>query len=798
MKIPVSWLSQYVDFNIPLDEFVSRMVMIGNGVEGTERLDGGMEKVVVGHILSVEKHKNADSLQVCQVDVGTETVQIVTGATNIKPGDYVPVALDGSVLPDGKRIKAGKLRGEPSRGMLCSSVELNVPTELYESCGEEGILIFHQPHTPGEPVQPILGIDDTVIDFEILANRPDCLSVQGMARESAVALGQEIHMPEIAVRESGGDVNEHIRITVADADLCPRYCARVVRNVKIGPSPDWMRRALFAAGVRPINNIVDITNYVMLEMGQPMHAFDLSYIRGGEIIVRRAKAGETLRTLDEKERQLSENMLVIADGEGATGLAGIMGGEGSEITENTREILFEAACFDRASVRQTGRGLGMRTEASGRFERGVSVHGVRRALDRAAQLVEELGAGEVVSGVVDVYPTPKEIAPIAVATDYIRNLTGVAIPDAEMVRILSALNMKVELADGMMQVLPPSFRQDIETGADLAEEVLRVYGYDKIPSTAMRAAVSQGRRGAKRDMERRLIGLLCGAGYLEAKTYSFQSPRIFDQLCLDADDPLRKCIVLRNPLGEDYSIMRTTLLGSMLQTLSLNISRNNPGCGFFELNVRFIPTQLPVVDQLPDEKPTLALGLYGDETDFYDIKGMVEMLLASYGLEGRASWRKSAANYLHPGRAAELLLDGQVIGQVGEAHPDVLENFDIPRRVYLAEIDILKVVQLSSGMGEVVALPKYPAVTRDLALVMREDIPAGDVLEAIRTAAGKLIEKVEIFDIYVGAPIEAGYKSIAFSMVLRAADHTLTEEEIEGAFKRVVKACAAQFDAHLR
>lgn len=799
MKIGLSWLKQYVDINVPMDQYISSMVMIGNGIEGSERLDGGMEKVVVGHILEVNKHPNADSLVICRVDVGAEVVQIVTGAPNVKPGDYVPAALDGSILPDGKKIKAGKLRGEESRGMLCSGPELNVPTELYPHCGDEGILIFAEPHTPGEPVQPIFGIDDTVIDFEVLADRPDCLCVHGIARESAVAVNTKATITPAKVTETTGDIHQMVKITVEDAELCPRYCARAVRNIKIAPSPMWMKKALYAAGVRPINNIVDITNYVMLEMGQPMHAFDLDYIRGREIIVRRAKEGETLRTLDGKDRTLTEKMLVIADKEGATGLAGIMGGEGSEITENTHEVLLEAACFDRASIRQTGRGLGLRSESSGRFERGVSVHMVMRALDRAAELIHELGAGEVVCGVVDVYPNPKKIEPVQVQPDYIRGLTGVDIPDEDMKRILTALQMQVEVGgDSTLTVLAPDYRQDIETRADIAEEVLRVYGYDNIPSTAMRTQITRGRRSARRNIERRLITFLCGAGLLEIKTYSFQSPKIFDQLRIPQDDELRRCVVLRNPLGEDFSVMRTTLVGSMLQTLALNISRNNPGRGFFELNMCFFPTQYPVVDELPHERLTLALGHYGEDSDFYTTKGILEMILSATGLTDKVSWERSSAPYLHPGRSATLSIGKKVIAEVGEAHPDVLESFGINRRVVLAQMDIEGLAKAVIPMGDVAALPKYPAVTRDLALIMAYDTPAGDVMEAIRKAGGKLVEKVELFDVYVGAPIEAGYKSVAYSMVLRSQDHTLTEEEIEGAFKRALKAVQIQFDARMR
>ncbi len=467
MKLPVSWLKQYTDINVPLDDYVSQMIMIGNGVEGYERLDAQIGGVVVGHILSIAKHPNADTLVICQVDVG-ETIQVVTGAPNVKEGDYVPVALDGATLPGGKKIKTGKLRGEVSQGMLCSGPELGVPAELYPHCGDEGILIFLEPHTPGEPVSPILGIDETVVDYEVLANRPDCLSVQGIARESAVALNNPgVKFPEIAVRESGGDVNEHIAVRIDDPDLCMRYCARAVQNIRIAPSPMWMRRALNAAGIRPINKIVDITNYVMLEMGQPMHAFDLNAVRGGQIIVRRAGEGEIIRTLDGKDRSLTANMLVIADKEGATALAGVMGGEGSEITENTQTVLFESACFLRSSIRQTGRSLGLRTESSGRFERGVNVHAARRALDRAAQLVAELGAGDVVSGVVDVYPNPEKPAPIRFAPAYARRITGVDIPTVDMKRILASLDMDVSGTEDELTVTPPDYRQDVVSGADI-------------------------------------------------------------------------------------------------------------------------------------------------------------------------------------------------------------------------------------------------------------------------------------------------------------------------------------------
>lgn len=797
MKIPVSWLENYVKIGIPIDEYTSKMVMIGNGVEGVEEIGGEIENVVVGHILSIDKHPNADTLLICRVDVGSAVIQVVTGAPNVSAGDWVPVAVHGARLPGGKVIKSGKLRGELSEGMLCSGAELGVPDELYPNCGEEGILIFGEPHAPGEDVRPILGLGDTVVDFEVLANRPDCLSALGIARESAVALGTTSTEPEIAVRESGGDVNDHVKVTVRDADLCMRYCARVVRNIRIAPSPMWMRRALFAAGVRPINNIVDITNYVMLEMGQPMHAFDLKHVRGGHIIVRRAEDGEAIRTLDGKDRVMRPSMLVIADERGATGIAGVMGGEGSEITENTTEVLFEAACFLGASVRVTGRELGMRTESSGRFERGVNVHGVMRALDRAAQLVELLDAGDVVSGAIDVYPESKAAPPIEVSPDYIRRLTGVDIPDDAMLSILSSLRIGAALDSGVLTCAPPDDRQDLSGGADIAEEVLRVYGYEAIPPT-LPAGTVQGSRGPRRTMRRRVAALLSGAGLSEIVTYSFQSPKVFDQLLLPADHPLRRCARLLNPLGEDYSVMRTTLLASMLQTMSLNLKRGSADAALFEISACYLPKEVPIADELPYERQTLAVGMTGPGADFYAVKGVVEMLLGALGISEKAEWARSEAPYLHPGRSATLSLGGEAVAEVGEAHPDALEAFEIPARVCVAEIDMERLAALALPMGDVGPLPRHPAVVRDIALVMGEDVPAGGVMAAIEKAAGRLCEKVELFDIYTGASVGEGRKSVAYSVTLRSPDHTLTEEEVAAVSKRILKACEEQFGVSIR
>ena len=680
--------------------------------------------------------------------------------------------------------------------MMCSGEELGVPAEVYPSNVEHGLLILKGDLKPGQDIKPVLGLDDTVIDFDILANRPDCLSVLGLAHEASVAAGHPVVEPNFEYTTCGGDINELVKVRVDDPDLCTRYCAAVVKDIKIEPSPLWMREALHKAGVRPINNIVDITNYVMLEMGQPMHAFDLNSVRGRQIIVRRAKPDETMMTLDSKDRKLTENMLVIADAEGATGLAGIMGGENSEITDKTELVLFESACFDGANIRISGRSLGMRTEAQGRFERGVNVRLCKKALQRALALVDELGAGKVISGLIDIYPNEQPLPTIRTDVKYVQTLMGIEVPAEKMVEILEKLGIKTIAEGDHLLCQSPIWRQDIQRGADIAEEVLRIYGYDYIPSKLMEGETVSGHNSAHQKRDALLRRYLCGMGAYEAVTYSFISPKWYDALRLPENDPLRLSVKLMNPLGEDYSVMRTTLIPSMLNTLSTNINRGNAGAAFYELGKQFLPKSLPLTEQ-PEERPALCIGLYGENATFYTLKGMVEALLTRFGVKN-VTWSRSTAPYLHPGRAAQFFAGEKLLGVLGEVHPAVAENFKFKTRAYVAEMNLNVLDESATNVGDVKDMPRFPAVQRDFAFVMKEEMPVGDVMNEMKAIAGELCEEVHLFDIYRGVPIQPGEKSVALSITLRAADRTLGEEEITAISEKIIANVSAKFGAQLR
>ena len=797
MLVPLSWLKKYVKIDLSVEEFVRRMIMSGTAVEGYEDCGAEISNVVVGKLVEIVKHPNSDHLNICQVDVGGETpIQIVTGADNMSVGDLVPVALHDSHLPGGVHITRGKLRGEVSNGMMCSGEELGVPAEVYPSNVEHGLLILKGDLKPGQDIKPVLGLDDTVIDFDILANRPDCLSVLGLAHEASVAAGHPVVEPNYEYTTCGGDINELVKVRVDDPDLCTRYCAAVVKDIKIEPSPLWMREALHKAGVRPINNIVDITNYVMLEMGQPMHAFDLNSVRGRQIIVRRAKPDETMMTLDSKDRKLTENMLVIADAEGATGLAGIMGGENSEITDKTELVLFESACFDGANIRISGRSLGMRTEAQGRFERGVNVRLCKKALQRALALVDELGAGKVISGLIDIYPNEQPLPTIRTDVKYVQTLMGIEVPAEKMVEILEKLGIKTIAEGDHLLCQSPIWRQDIQRGADIAEEVLRIYGYDYIPSKLMEGETVSGHNSAHQKRDALLRRYLCGMGAYEAVTYSFISPKWYDALRLPENDPLRLSAKLMNPLGEDYSVMRTTLIPSMLNTLSTNINRGNAGAAFYELGKQFLPKSLPLTEQ-PEERPALCIGLYGENATFYTLKGMVEALLTRFGVKN-VTWSRSTAPYLHPGRAAQFFVGEKLLGVLGEVHPAVAENFKFKTRAYVAEMNLNVLDESATNVGDVKDMPRFPAVQRDFAFVMKEEMPVGDVMNEMKAVAGELCEEVHLFDIYRGVPIQPGEKSVALSITLRAADRTLGEEEITAISEKIIANVSAKFGAQLR
>ncbi|MEF9895672.1 MAG: phenylalanine--tRNA ligase subunit beta [Clostridia bacterium] len=795
MKAPINWLREYVKIDMTSEAYADKMVMTGTGVEGIEDVCP-FEGVVCGRVMTCEAHPDSDHLHVCTVDVGEgEPLQIVCGAPNVAQGQLVPVALVGAQLPGGVKIKKGKLRGVESSGMICSGPELLIPDGLYPHCGDKGILVFEEDYAPGSPVRDILRLDDQAIDFEILANRPDCLSIWGLARESSAVLGEYCVMPEIAVEETGkGRFSDYAHVQVLDDQLCPRYCARVMEGVKVGPSPLWMRAYLHAAGVRPINNIVDITNFVMLETGHPMHAFDLSKVKDHTIVVRRANPGETLTTLDGKTHKLTRDMLVIADAEKATGLAGIMGGEESEITQDTTQVLFESAAFDRANSRLTARALGIRTEASGRFEKGVCKETALEALERACMLVNMLDCANVVPGVFDHDPTPQAPKVIEASVEKINRLISTDLSGEKMADILGRLFIDTTLMGDTLSSEVPAWRLDVEGEADLAEEILRLYGYQHIPSTLMSGVTMVGMRSENQYLADEVKRALVGMGFYEALNFSFISPNWLAMLGLAPEDARLHPVALRNPLGEDTSVMRTTLAPSMLATLATNVNRGNVDGALFELSTVFTPTE---PGKLPNERKVLVLGMYADQMDFYQIKDACVCLLQHFGIVPAA--RKGGDPYYHPGRKAVLMDGERVIGQLGEVHPDVAAAFSIEgRRVYLAEIDLEAVKALERPVPPVAALPRFPAVSRDLALVMDEAVGIGPVMETIRQSAGKDLESVGLFDIYRGAQMGQGKKSVAFALSFRASDRTLTESEIASRIGKVLAQVQTQYGAELR
>ncbi len=786
MKVSLNWLKDYVDIPVSLNELCDKMTMSGFEVDGIEDLSQTMHNVVAARILKLERHPDADRLQICTMDVGAaEPLQIITGADNVFEGALVPAALHDSLLPNGTHIKRGKLRGLPSEGMLCSGEELCLKEADYPGAEVYGILILKEDVAPGTDMRDILHLNDVIIDFSITSNRPDCQSMLGIAREVAVALGQPLHLPQPTYTTVGGDVHEHITITVEDSDLCPRYMGRIVKNLRIAPSPAWMQERLRGAGMRAINNIVDITNFVMLETGQPMHAFDLRDIRGAEIRVRRATEGETIVTLDEKEHTLTPDMLVIADAESPSCLAGVMGGLNSEIKPDTTDLLFECAKFRRDNVRRTCRTLGVRTESSARYEKGVDIHGVQYAMERALQLIEELDAGDIIDGVIDRcdnLPAPRELT---VNAADINALLGVEVPTDTMVDILCRLELDASCVDGKLTCHIPSRRDDIEGRADLAEEVVRIYGYDHIVATPMQGNITRGSKLPERRYADRVKSALIAQGLYEISTYSFVSAKAADTLSLAADDARRQTVALLNPLGEEYAVMRTQLTSSMLTVLATNYTRKNAAVRFFEVGKWFVADSLPLTKQ-PAEVPALSIGLYGDTEDYFSLKGIVETVVQTFG--ATASFERSHEPYLHPGRQAAVRIGDEVIGTLGEIHPDTAEQYGLGVRAYVAE---LKLQPLFAAAEQIVVryqpLPRFPAVERDLALLCAEDLPAAEIEATIRAAGGKLLEQVVLFDVYQGAQIATGSKSVAYSLTFRSTENTLSDDEIEPVLQRIMR-----------
>lgn len=785
MKISLEHIKNYVDINVPVSELCDRMIMAGFEVESVESAGDKMNRVVAARILKIEPHENSDHLQICQMDVGADApVQIVTGAQNIREGDLVPAALDGSDLPNGMHIAAGKLRGVDSNGMLCSGGELCLTEEEYAGAGVNGILILHDDVPAGTDMREVLGLTDTVIDFKITANRPDCNCFLGVAKEISVVLGTKFNPPVPEYKTSGGDIRDYIDVEVKNYTLCPRYMGRLVKNLRIKPSPAWMQKAITAAGMRPINNIVDITNFVMLETGQPMHAFNYNDLSGKKIIVRNAAEGEKITTLDGKDYALTPDMLVIADGEKPSCLAGIMGGRESEIEQDTTDLFLESAKFKRDNIRHTGRALGIRTEASGRYERGTDIMNVEYAMNRALQLIYELDAGDIVDGVLDRNDgLPKERV-IHVNVDDILSLLGVEIPEATVISILNSLGLETHALGKRLTVRVPSIRSDVEGRADLAEEVMRIYGYDHIVGTPMRGDVMRGKVLPERQKEDKIKALLCGLGANEIKTYSFIASKAIDALLLDENDPRRRQIPIINPLGDEYSMLRTQLTTSMLTVLSTNISRKNTAGRFFEISKRFIPKQLPITEQ-PDELPTLSIGVYGDGEDFFTLKGILEELMRVCG--AHTQYERSAEPYLHPGRQALIKANNRPAAVFGEVHPDTAADYGIEQRVYVAEVQLDVLFAIEKRKTVYKPLPKFPAVERDFAMLCDEEIPVGELERAIASGAGRLLEKIKLFDVYTGSQIPNGKKSVAFSIWLRSADGTLSDAQIEEASAKIVK-----------
>jgi phenylalanyl-tRNA synthetase beta chain len=799
MLVPINWIKEYVDIdeNIDTVDLANQLTMTGSNVEEVITLREDISNVVVGKILSVEAHPNADKLVVCKVDVGEDTIQIVTGADNVASGQLVPIALHGAKLPGGVVIKRGKLRGVESHGMMCSGEELEIKDSDYPGAEVDGILILQEDYPLGMDIKEALDLGGEVIDFEITSNRPDCLSMVGMAREFAVTTGKTLSLPEITVKKGEGNIADDLQIEVKDTELCPRYIARVVKDIKIEPSPQWMRRRLAAAGVRPINNIVDITNYVMLELGQPMHAFDLDKVVDRKIIVRKANSGETLITLDDKNRNLTTDMLVIADSEKPIALAGVMGGANTEITDATTQIVFESALFNGASVRMTSKALGLRSESSSRFEKGLDINMALTAVDRAVQLVQELGAGTVVEGHIDVLNASTEKRQLKVDISKINSLLGLNLDKNEITGILNDLGLESSVEGELLTVLVPTYRNDIEGVADLAEEVARIYGYDRIPMSLMEGSAAKGTRTEGQRLLDQVKYALVGMGMYEVITYSFTSPRVYESIGWKAEDKKPDVVTIMNPLGEDQSIMRTTLFPQILEVMSHNYNHRLENCSIFEVNPVFLPKALPLTD-LPDEVLTLAMGEYGDNSDFYSLKGKLEKLATLLGLAERVSFQPGAHPSLHPGRTAEMLLDGEVIGIFGEVHPKIGEGYEIGVRSFIGELNLQVLLEKADTNKQYKSLPRYPAVTRDLAFVVEKSVPAARILDTIRKGGGSILEEVSLFDIYEGSQIPEGHKSMAYALSYRASDRTLKDDEVNKAHEKIIGLLEAELGASLR
>ena len=796
MNTSLNWIKAMVPgLEVTDQEFRDAMTLSGTKVENFTAFDKNLDKIVVGQIESVEKHPDADKLVICQVNVGSETVQIVTGAPNIpvgSSGQKVPVVLDGGrvagghdggALPeDGIKIKKGKLRGVESFGMMCAIEELGSSREFYPDAPENGIYILGDDAQVGEDAVHYLGLDDTVFEYEITNNRVDCYSIIGIAREAAATFRKPFTPPVVTETGNAEDINDYVKVDVEATDLCSRYTARLVKNIKLAPSPKWMQRRLASAGIRPINNIVDITNYVMEEYGQPMHAYDYDTLAGGKIVVRRAKDGEKFMTLDGQERTLDSDMLMICDGEKAVGLAGIMGGENSKITDDVKTMLFEAATFDGTNIRKATKRLGLRTDDSGKFEKGLDPENALAAMNRACQLIEELGAGEIVGGVVDVYPNKKERVRVPFEPERINALLGTNVSVEEMLGYFKMLELDYD--EAKQELIIPTFRQDLLRTADIAEEVARFFGYANIPTTLPHGASTMGKISFKQRVEDVAGEIAQFCGFSQAMTYSFESPKVFDKLKLAADAEERKTVVISNPLGEDFSIMRTMPLNGMLTSLATNYNRRNKDVKLYELAKVYVPVE---GEELPDERVQFTLGFYGDG-DFFTMKGVVEEFLEKIGMNVRPEYDPEAGKaFLHPGRQAKILYKDTVIGYLGEVHPDVADTYGLGDRTYVAVLDLPEILPFASFDRKYEGIAKFPAVTRDISMVMPKTVLVGEVEKIIEKRGGKLLEKYNLFDIYEGAQIKEGFKSVAYTISFRAKDRTLEDKDIQPIMEKILE-----------
>ena len=795
MNTALSWIKAYVpDLDVTAQEYTDAMTLTGTKVEGFERLDKNLEKIVVGQILSIERHPDADKLIICQVDIGAgEPVQIVTGAPNVKTGDKVPVVLDGGKvagghdggpLPEeGIEIKKGKLRGIESNGMMCSIEELGSDRDMYPLAPESGIYILPEDTRVGADAVEVLGLRDVVFEYEITSNRVDCYSVVGIAREAAATFGKEFHPPVVKPTGNGEDINDYLKVRVENPELCPRYCARMVKNIKLAPSPEWMQRRLAASGIRPINNIVDITNYVMEEYGQPMHAFDYDTLAGHEIVVKCAKDGDVFQTLDGQERKLDGTILMINDGEKEVGIAGIMGGENSKITDSVSTMVFESACFNGTNIRLSAKKVGLRTDASGKYEKGLDPNTAKEAVNRACQLIEELGAGEVIGGIIDIYSQKREENRVPFDPEKINRLLGTDIAEDTMISYFKKIDLDYDPCS--KEVIVPTWRQDLYRMADLAEEVARFYGYDKIPTTLPSGEATTGKLPYELRIQEVARETAEFCGFSQGMTYSFESPRVFDKLMIPAESRLRRTVEISNPLGEDFSVMRTTPLNGMLTSLSTNYNRRNKDVRLYEMANVYLPKAMPLTE-LPDERMQFTLGMYG-EGDFFTMKGVVEEFFDRVGMNKKPHYDPNGDHpYLHPGRKADIVYEGVTVGYLGELHPDVADNYKIGDRAYVAVIDMPSVIPFTTFDRKYTGIAKFPAVTRDISMVVPKNVLVGQIEDVIEQRGGKVLESYHLFDIYEGAQVLAGHKSVAYSITFRAKDHTLEEKEVTSVMNKIL------------